>query len=447
MDKTKEYDVIVAGGGMAGCAAAIASAESGCKTLLIENFGFLGGWGTAALVNPFMFHWASDGKILIKGLFEKINNAMDSAGGMLANTFDTETLIYLLQEMVLASGAELRFHTLCEKANTSEDGIFVHAISKSGDQVFQCKRLIDCSGDGDLAVSLGAKYESGNSKGLPQAATLMFDVGGVNPEKLLSYVKDRPDQMRFPKLPKDVDIAKLANEVYSVAGYYDLIEKAKQAGDYDVPGDMIFFNCRPHKGEVTFNTTHIGNIDGTNADDLTRGEIEGRRQMMSVVRFVKKYVPGFENSYLLRSAAHIGIRETRRIVGDYKFCGSDVTSARKFDDGICRLAYPIDIHSGEGEGYTKEEAVKVERIPPHGDWYEIPYRCLIPKGIDGVLVAGRCVSSTQEGNGAIRIMPSCVAMGEAAGVAVSLSLKHEVSLRDIDIKELKNTLRRRGALV
>jgi len=447
MDKDYSYDVIVAGGGMAGCAAAVSAARSGCKTLLIEKFGFLGGWGTAALVNPFMFHWASDGKILIKGLFEEINRSLESAGGLLANAFDTETLIFVLQEMVLESGADLRLHTICEGASRSEDGIFVRTISKSGDQVFQCIRLIDCSGDGDLAVSLGAEYESGDSKGLQQAATLMFDVGGVNPEKALAYAKDHPDQMRFPKFDADVDIAKLANEVYAVSGYFDLVKQAKEAGDYDVPGDMIFYISRPHKGEVTFNTTHIGNVNGTNADDLTRGEIEGRRQMMSVVRFVKKYVPGFENSYLLRSAAHIGIRETRRIVGEYKFSGSDVTSARKFDDAICRLAYPIDIHSGEGEGYTKEEAVKVERVPPHGDWYEIPYRCLIPKGIEGVLVAGRCVSSTQEGHGAIRIMPSCVAMGEAAGVAASLSLEKDISLRDIDIDKLKETLRKRGAVL
>lgn len=443
----KYYDIIVAGGGMAGCAAAIAAAESGCKTLLIEQFGYLGGWATAALVNPFMPYWASDGKILVGGTFQNILTSLKNAGGLLANSFDMETMAFVLQEMVIKSGSTLRLHTYCKNIQNTDGGISLKTVSKSGDETFHCKRLIDCTGDGDLAVSLGADFESGGENGVPQAVTLMFDVGGVDVVEALSYVKDNPDQFRFPQFDATIDIVALADEVYSVAGYYDLVSKAKDVGDYKVPGDMIFYIARPRKGEVTFNTTHVGNVHGTNADDLTRAEIEGRRQMMSIVAFVKKYVPGFENSYLLRSAAHIGVRETRRIVGVYTFSGKDVIYARKFDDGICRLSYRIDVHSGGGEGYTKEEAAIAEQGPPPGDWYEIPYRCLVPKGIDNVLVAGRCVSSTQAGHGAIRIMPACVAMGEAAGVAAGLSIANGTSLKDVDPVALKTSLRDRGALV
>ncbi|MEN6356125.1 MAG: FAD-dependent oxidoreductase [Armatimonadota bacterium] len=443
----KHYDVIVAGGGVAGCAAATAAAEAGCKTLLIEQIGYLGGCATAALVNPFMRYWASDGEILVGGLFQRIISMLGNAGGLLANSFDMETMAFTLQEMVIGSGCALRLHTFCKDIHYTDNGIALKTVSKSGEETFHCKRLIDCTGDGDLAVSLGAAFESGDENSLPQAVTLMFDVGGVDIVKTLTYVRDHPDQMRFPKFDPDVNITELADQVYSVAGYYDLISRARSAGEYNAPGDLIFFNARPRKGEVTFNTTHVGNVNGTNADDLTRSEIESRRQMMSIVAFVKKHVPGFENSYLLRSAANIGVRETRRIVGEYKFSASDVIGARKFDDAICRLSYQIDVHSGKGEGYTKEEAAVAEQGPPHGDWYEIPYRCLVPKGIKRVLIAGKCVSSTQEGHGAIRIMPACVAMGEAAGVAASISLENGISLKDVDPTLLKTTLRRRGAIL
>jgi len=235
--------------------------------------------------------------------------------------------------------------------------------------------------------------------------------------------------------------------VVSAAGYYDLVANARANGDYSAPGDLIFFIGRPRKGEVVFNTTHVGNIDGTNAEDLTRAEIESRQQMVSIVAFVRKYVPGFENSYLLRSADHVGVRETRRIVGDYVFSAEDVIEARKFTDAICRLAYPVDVHSGKGDGYTKDEGKGGPNNAPPGDWYEIPYRCLVPVVLDNVLVAGRCVSSTQAGHGAIRIMPCCIAMGQAAGAAAALSLNEGVSVREVNMASLLETLREQGALV
>jgi hypothetical protein len=350
--------------------------------------------------------------------------------------------------MVLESGADIRLHTVFDSASFEGDGIRLRLRSKSGVESVICRRLIDCSGDGDAAVALGARFQTGDENGLPQAATLMFDVGGVDLERAIEYVRDHPDQMRFPLLKPDADPKAMAGDTFSAAGYYDLVRKARDDGNYCAPGDLIFYITRPRKGEVVFNTTHIGQIDGTNADDLTRAEIEGRRQMMSVVSFIREYVPGFENAYLARSAAHVGIRETRRIVGKYTFCARDVIEARKHDDAICRLAYPVDVHSGGGEGYTKgEEFAMGPRKPPPGDWYEIPYRCLLPEGLANVLVAGRCVSSTQAGHGAIRIMPACIAMGEAAGTAAAMSLDQGKSPADIDVPALIARLRQHGALV
>lgn len=441
-------EVIVIGGGTAGWAAALAAARGGRSTLLIEQFAYLGGWATAGLVNPFMTHCASDGSPLVGGFYDEIRDRLGKAGGLLGNSFDSEAMKFALQETLLEAGVRLRFHTVFDSARYSTGGkIAVRVRSKSGVEEFECDRLIDCSGDGDAAVALGAKFETGDENGLPQAVTLMFDMGGVDLAKAITYVRDHPDQMLFPKLPPTADPEQLANGVISVAGYYDLVASARANGEYGAPGDLIFFIGRPRRGEVVFNTTHVGNVNGTNAEDLTRAEIESRRQMVSIVAFVKKYVPGFENAYLLRSADHVGVRETRRIVGDYVFSAADVIEARKFADAICRLAYPVDVHSGKGDGYTKDEGGGGPNNAPPGDWYEIPYRCLLPAGLDNVLVAGRCVSSTQAGHGAIRIMPSCIAMGQAAGAAATLSLDEGVSVREVEMTALLETLRKQGALV
>ena len=441
------YDVIIIGGGMAGCAAASSCATLGHSTLLIDQFGYLGGWATAALVNPFMPHRTSDGKQLVGGFFEEILQGLADLNGLLVNSFDTEILKYVLQEIVIKSGADIRLHTFFDSASQDDNGITVQINSKSGTEQIKCLRLIDCSGDGDAAVSLGARYEMGDENGLTQAATLMFDMGGIDLVKALSYVRDNPDQMRFPKFASDVDIQQLSDGIISVAGYYDLIESARRNDEYYAPGDLIFYIGRPRKGEVTFNTTHIGHVNGTNASDLTRAELEGRRQMMSIVAFVRKYIPGFENAFLLRSAEHVGVRETRRITGDYIFSALDVVEARKFDDAVCRLAYPVDVHSGKGDGYTKDEEYAGPQAPPPGDWYEIPYLCLLPQSIENVLIAGRCVSSTQAGHGAIRIMPACAAMGQAAGVAAAISLDSSVSPRMINLYILLNELKKQGAIV
>ncbi len=321
-------------------------------------------------------------------------------------------------------------------------------MNKSGESEYKALRVIDATGDGDVAASAGAEFEMGNENGIPQAMTMMFDVGGIDLVRMFTYVRDHPDQFRFPVLSPEVDPIELAEGIVSVAGYYDLVMEARKHNEYPLPGDLIFFVGRPRAGEVVFNTTHVGGVMGTNASDLTNAEIEGRRQAAALVRFIRKYIPGFEDAYLLRMAPQIGVRETRRIIGEYIFSKDDVIQARKFEDAIARLAYPVDVHSGKGEGYTRAEELDVTPgVPPPGDWYEIPYRCLVPKKVDGLLVAGRCVSSTQEGQGAARIMPCCAAMGQAAGTAAALSIKYGVTPRDLRPELLLSALREQGALV
>jgi len=443
------YDVIVAGGGIAGLAAAVTSARLGKKTLLIERYGFLGGLATAGLVNPFMTHRSSTGQPLISGFFDNLCSRLEEFGGIKGSTFDSESMKFAAQEMALDAGVHLLLHSWVKEAVVVDGAIRgLRVVDKSGEVEYSADRVIDATGDGDVAVSAGASYQSGGEDGYPQATTMMFDVGGVDLAEALAYVKSKPDQFRFPVLSPDVDPVKLSKEVISVAGYYDLVARARERGEYPLPGDLIFYISRPRPGEVVFNTTHVGMVDGTKSQDLTRAEIEGRRQASALVKFVRNYIPGFKNAYLLRMAAQIGVRETRRIIGEYIFSADDVIEARKHHDAIARLAYPVDVHSGKGEGYTRdEEQLTGPVVPPPGDWYEIPYRCLVPLEIENLLVAGRCVSSTQAGHGAIRIMPCCAAMGQAAGAAAALSITQNVTPRNLDVNLLLKVLREQGALV
>jgi ribulose 1,5-bisphosphate synthetase/thiazole synthase len=443
------FDVAIAGGGVAGVAAACSAARLGARTILVERYGFLGGMATAALVNPFMSHRTSTWQSLIGGFFDELRSRLADMNGIVENSFDAETLKYVAQEMLLESGAQLLLHTWVTGVRKSGDTITGLILqTKSGPEELLARVFVDTTGDGDVAAFAGAQFQKGSAEsGFPQAMTLKFDVGGVDLRAALEWVRANPDQFRFPKLDSGDSIDAMLAGVVSVAGYYDLVKEAKAKGDLSIPGDLVFFISRPRPGEVVVNTTHIGMVDGSRSEDLTVAEIEGRRQMMSLMSFLRGYVPGFASCYLVRSGAQVGVRETRRIMGEYVFSAEDIEAARKFPDAIARLAYPVDVHSPKGEGYTREEETRRTIAPPPGDWYEIPYRCLLPLGLDNLLIAGKCVSSTHEGHGAIRVMPCCMAMGQAAGTAAAMSAQLGVSPKRLDTQALLAVLRENRAIV
>jgi len=410
-----EHDVIVAGGGTAGIAAAVAAARNGADTILVERYGFLGGTMTAGLVNPFMTFHAGKEQI-IKGIFQEIIDRLKDTGGYDEKTkaFDSEIMKLVLDQMIKEADVKLLLHTYITDALVTKENIIkgIEAYNKSGRQVVLGKVIIDATGDGDVAVMAGAPYEKGREEdGLTQPMTLNFRMGGVDVERM-------PSREKINKL----------------------FEEAKAKGEIKIPRENVLYFPTTRRGEIHFNTTRIVKVDGTKADDLTYAEIEGRRQMAELIKFLKEKVPGFENAYLLMSAVQVGVRETRRIIGEYVLTGEDVIKARKFSDVIARGSYPIDIHSPTGEGTV------IKRLPP-GESYDIPYRCIVPKKVENLLIAGRCISCTHEAQAAIRVIPIVVAIGQAAGTAAALAAKLHASLREMDVQLLQEALKKQGAIL
>ncbi|MBQ7257522.1 MAG: FAD-dependent oxidoreductase [Abditibacteriota bacterium] len=440
------FDVIVAGGGLAGVSAAVAAAREGASVCLIEKNPYLGGLATGGLINPFMTHKTLDGKTkLVGGIFDEIKERLAEYDGIMTNCFDSEAMKRVLYDMVREENIDLFLEREILKVGYE---IPLHSSSKTfvietTGGSFEGDYVIDATGEGFVAYSYGCEYEGGD-KGNTQAVTLMFTMEDVDCEKAIKYCIDHPEDFLFPKYSKFAQPKTIMKQAWSLAGFYSVIEAHRDEAKW--PGDLLFFISLPKEGCVTFNQTHTSVIDSTDPAQLEEAYKECERQVYCVVDFVKKYIPGFENASLLKIADLLGVRESRRIMGKYVFNGLDVAYSKKQEDCICRLAYPVDVHKSSGEGYSKEEGEKSVPTPTKNDWYEIPYRSLQTQ-IPNLLVVGKCVSSTQEGHGAIRIMPACIATGQAAGVACGLSKKLGVNTDTLSGKILRETLRERGAIV
>ncbi|MGC9317859.1 MAG: FAD-dependent oxidoreductase [Armatimonadota bacterium] len=415
LEVAAEAEVVVVGGGPGGLCAAVAAAEEGADTLLIERYGFLGGMATAGLVNPFMT-WHAGGTPIIRGLFERIIERLDDHGGWAGprqgSAFDVELFKLVADDLCAEAGVRLRLHTMLADAESQDGRVSrIATLSKSGLQQIGGQVFIDATGDGDLAAWAGAEVEIGREEdGLCQPMTLCFRMVNVDLERV----------------PPRAEITKL----------YDA---AKQRGEIDNPRENVLFFFTTHENEVHFNTTRIVKHDATDAEDMTDAELEGRRQVREMVRFLVREVPGFEDAWLQEIAPQIGVRESRRVRGDYVLTTEDVLAARKFDDGVARGSYCVDIHNPAGTGTV------IRRLPP-GESYDIPYRCLTPRGLDNLLIAARCVSCDHGAHSSLRVMPIVMAIGEAAGCAARMALEAG-NVRGVAAGELRRRLHERGASI
>lgn len=436
-----ESEVVVVGGGVAGIAAAVSAAREGVKVLLIENLGILGGTATAGLMNNFGGYLPSLIGGFTKEVIERLGN-MKSVFPLFnpvlngySMIFDPEVFKYIAMQMLEEEGVKLLLNSMVVDSIVEDKkikGVFLE--SKSGSGAVIANVIIDATGDGDVAWKAGVPYQKGREKdGKLQAVTLMFEVGRVNIGKLIKFVNRNKDDFCEICIDTTQDPPQLM-----VGGFYSLIKKAIKNQDFPLEHELIWVDGSLRNGDtVTINATHIINIDGTSVFDLTRARVEGVKQVMSVMKFLKKYVPGFELSFLRCTASSIGVRETRRIIGEYMLTEEDILSGRSFDDVIARNNAPMDIHSPT-DGKQKWVQVKP---------YDIPYRCLVPQIIDNLLVSGRCISSTHKAFASTRFMPCCMATGQAAGIAAALSVKNKVTPRQLDVIKLQKALRKQGAII
>lgn len=441
-----QHEVIVVGGGTGGVTAAIASARQGVNTLLVEQFGYLGGSQTAALVTP-MMGIAPSGSSSIGGINEEIRQRLLASGDAAEQAsgingwFNPEMLKYVLEDLCLEAGVQLRYHTtLCD---VIQDGNVVKGLvvqSKSGRQALLAERVIDATADADIAVMAGAPYESGRkSDGMNQAMSLRFNMGGVDFDRLCAFLNEKdPSQKRQWPF---VEFAHTWDREWPISY---LFHQAVKEGVIEESDGVYFqvFSMPGRPGELSFNCPRImDRVKGHSVDDLTRAQIIGRQKIRRLAQFCRKYLPGFEEAYIAQTAAMVGVRETRRIVGEYVFSGEDVARAAKFPDAIASGNYPMDVHNPKGKA-----SVEFGNIRP-GEYYEIPYRCLIPQRVDNLLVVGRCISTTFEGQSAMRVQGIIRTLGEAAGYAMALSVKEQISPRQVEVEKVRSLLRSNGVAI
>lgn len=442
------WDVIVAGGGVSGCMAALASARQGAKTLLVEQYGFLGGALTNAGVGPMMTFHAGKRQV-VTGLPQELIERMTQKGGCAGHIedttgyassvtpFDAEILKLTLDEMMAEANVEVLFHACL--TGVDRDGGAIKAVcvqTRSGALGLEGRVFVDATGDAALSFIVGADVRQGRDEdGLCQPMTANLKVRGVDIGRVKDEIRRRPHNFNV-KDHSSMDRAPML----SMAGFYEEFNAAKEAGEISTEREdvLLFETVRP--GEVIVNTTRIIRLNPVDAWDLSRAESEGRRQAHELIAFLRKRCAGFERAELISTGVQIGVRESRRVMGDYVLTAEDLLGSKPFEDSVALGGYPIDIHNPAGA------QTNTTHLKP-GQYYHIPLRSLIVKGFDNLMVCGRCISATHEAGAAVRVTPIAMGMGQAAGAAAALSAKQNGKPRELNFSDVRRALEAMGASV
>ena len=442
------YDVVVAGGGVAGVAAAVGAARAGASACVIEAGGSLGGTATQALVTPFM-KWVSGGKPVVAGVFAEVLKRLVESGGADEREpaiFEPELLKVVLLEMCEEAGVDVLFNARVVGAEVEAGELkAVLASTKRGALRVEGLSFVDATGDADLAALAGAPVAVGREgDGLVQPVTLMFKVAGIDFERFAEYLERHPEEAAPWVSVEHVRRAVGEGRPFSFAGLYRLVAEAKAEGEFpEIPGIGYIapLAAFPREGYAVFNNTRVCEVDPLDPRQLARATLEAYRQALAIVRFLKRRVPGFERCYLAQLGCRIGVRESRRIVGEYVLKLEDLVSCVEFPDAIARGCYAVDVH-------PLKPGEKGLWIPvPEGRSYTIPYRSLVPLKVDRLLAAGRCISAEHAALGAVRVMPTAMATGQAAGVAAALSAASGVQPRRLSAEEVRRELVEQGAVL
>ena len=407
-------DVLVLGSGPSGFAAAYTAAKNGAKVILVEQSGDIGGISTSGL----MSHWTgSCGSPLFNEILRRSAEQNEGEYNKITNLIDPENLKTLYLEMLDEVGCKVMLYTFAEDVICEGDKVLgATVVNKSGKTDIYAKVTVDATGDGDIAAKAGAEYVLGReSDNKMQPATLMFKVGGVDYDRAI-FLGSFESTYETPN--------------------GELQALAKQHIPYPAGHILTYESTLP--GVVTCNMTNAIDIDGTNAEDLTRATLTCRRQIDDIVKYLRDFVPGYENCYVISSASLIGIRETRHFKGKYTLTEQDILAAKIFDDYVVKDAYfNFDVHNITGAGLDK---TGVQKHFSQDKGYTIPYRCLLPEVKENLLLCGRNISGTHMAHSNFRVMPICVGIGEAAGVAASIAVNYNFSLDDIDAKEIRKII-------
>lgn len=432
-----DWDVIVVGGGPSGCTAAAAAAREGARTLLIEASGSLGGSGTSALV-PAWCPFSDKEKVIYGGLAEKV---LDRSKAGMAHVdskaidwvpIDAERLKRVYDDLVLGAGAKLLFHTVLSAVERDEEGNVnvIIVTNKRGMSAFRASVYIDCTGDADLSAWAGAEFHKGDENGVLMPSTHCFVLTNVD-DYAFKHLYDNGGRLFVSNLESPI---------------YKIID----SGKYPLIPDAHICNNVVGPGAVGFNAGHIWGVDNTNPESVSEALVKGRKMAEQYRAALAEFCPeAFVNAFLSSTGSQIGIRETRRIVGDYVLTLEDYMARRSFPDEISRNCYFIDIHH-TADAAKKNVAGRKEGLDNPvfygpGESHGIPYRCLIPKGLRNVLVAGRSISCDRIVQGSVRVMPVCLAMGEASGIAAATAaMNHDGDTRAVDTDQLRKRLKEEG---
>lgn len=417
-----EKDVVIVGGGISGVHAAIAAGRAGLKTLLVEREGNIGGISTLGLCNPHMRYWLGS-EFLVSGIFEETMKRIEKKGGTLKNSFDSELMKIVMLELLSEANVQILFHAIPVGIETGKEEIkSLKLFTSQGYSIkVEASYFIDATGEGTLAYLSGAQYFEGDTEGNNQAMTLMFTMSGVDFNEVSMDIEKNSDNFFAWVKPR--------KEVMSVAGYFEETEKAKSNG-LDKLQDYFFFIQLPGEGRISVNTTHVYNKNPNNPLELSEAVVEATAQVDTLLEFTRKYVKGFEKAGLEKIATLMGIRESRRIKGLYVFSGDDVANYSKFEDGVVKACYGVDIHKA-GKLSNQDR----NNIPVYESYYEIPLRSLISADYLNLGISGRCFSSDFVGHSAARIMPTVAGMGQVLGTTVALANQRNCSLKEVAAPE------------
>ncbi len=444
-------DVLVAGGGPGGLFAALAAARSGARVMLAERLGFLGGNAASGL--PLLGFLDRQAEPLVGGIPLEFVERLARRGGAVGPlpcpkhvsfvAVEPEAVKRVADEMCCETGVEVLLEAWAAAPIVEGGRVRGAALeTKEGRRAVRAEVVVDATGDADVAVMAGAEMLKGRpGDGALQPASLVFELEGVDTERMLAYLEAHPEEVNPIGRPKAAPFPMAyfrSVPRYIVAGLEPAAQRARAQNDFPADLRMVVINMLPRAGHVSINGAKVLHCDATDGRQRAAATVEARAKAWALTQFLRKYIPGFERCELTGSAATLGVRETRRIVGEYLLTQDDVLGGARFADAICRGEYPIDIHSLDG---TRSTFILLDRP------YDVPYRCLVPRGVDGLLVAGRPISVSYEAYGSTRAMGACMAIGQAAGTAAALAVRNGVTPRRVNTEQLRATLAAHGAIL